>query len=97
MKNNRNFAIGVLTVTALILLVAVLHVYNDKPAYAEASVKSSGYVMCTGAFGQNTDVLYVIDVPTHKMRIYIADRQGNKREITPVTGEIDLEAAFTGK
>ena len=96
--NSRNFAIGVLSTTATILLVGVVLLYSrpDDVRADGMTASGGGYVVTVGSLTQNDEELvYVIDATTDKMIAYRFD--GNRRLIELVQGVdlAELEGAST--
>ena len=67
--DNKTFAIGVLTVTAAILMVAVV----NKPREAQAAevVRGRDYSCVTARLAQGDDGLYVVDGKTGLMAVFV--------------------------
>lgn len=88
--DSKNFAIGVLSTTATILLVGVVLLYS-RPDIVRAdgmTASGGGYIVTVGSLTQNDEELvYVIDATTEKMIAYRFD--GNRRQIELVQG-VDL-------
>ena len=83
----RNFAIGVLSTTATILLVGVVLLYS-RPNDVRAdgmTVSGGGYIMTVGSLTRNDeDIVYVLDTATDKMLVYRFDAQ--RRQIEMLQG-----------
>lgn len=74
--NHKDFAIGVLTVTATILLTAVLllTVLAPKPVHAYAQLdQGGGYTMFTVQVSDSTELLNVINHAAGLMNVYHYD------------------------
>lgn len=88
--DTKNFAIGVLSTTAVILFVGLL-IVQSRPSEVYASgmtTSGGGYIMTVGAMTQNDEeVVYVLDTRSQKLVVYRFD--GNRREIQILQG-IDL-------
>lgn len=85
--DSRNFAIGVLSTTATILLVGVILLFSRPDDVRADGMTSSGggYVVTVGSLTQNDEeIVYVIDATTDKMIAYRFD--GNRRQIELVQG-----------
>lgn len=71
--DTRNFAIGILSVTATILLTGLL-VIGTRPAPVLAdgmSVTGGDYVMLVGAYEEvDEEFVYLIDAPTERIIVY---------------------------
>jgi len=95
MKNTQNITIALLLVTAAVLgsLVVATYVNTSSPAYADTAVSKYNYIMCTGAWSQSQDFLYVINIGERKMNVYFLDQNRNALE---VIGQADLRQAFAG-
>lgn len=67
--DNKTFAIGILSVTAAVLMVAVV----NKPRQAEAAevVKGRDYTCVTARLAQGDDGLYVVDGKTGMMAVFV--------------------------
>lgn len=88
--DSRNFAIGILSTTAVILLVGLVIVHTrPNPVLASGMTTTSGdYVLTVGTTTiDNEEVVYVIDAPAEKLIAYRFD--GARREIQIVDG-VDL-------
>ncbi|RJP32738.1 MAG: hypothetical protein C4547_13560 [Phycisphaerales bacterium] len=92
MNPNKDLTIGVLSVTALILLVGLVIVQTrPAPAFAAGMTTSGGdYVMSIGKVQRSSpdDLLYVIDTVEEKMIAYTCDV--NRRELK-MTDAVDLK------
>ncbi|MCH7994324.1 MAG: hypothetical protein IIB57_07755 [Planctomycetes bacterium] len=73
--DSKNFAIGVLSTTAVILLVGVLIIHSQSsPARAAGMTTEGGkYVMTVGAIEPAEDLVFVINATAQKMIIYRFD------------------------
>ncbi|HNQ21961.1 MAG TPA: hypothetical protein PKK06_02595 [Phycisphaerae bacterium] len=82
--DSRNITIGVLTITAVILLVGVLTLnVRPEPALAAGMAAQGGdYVLTVGRVTTNDELLYAIDSSANKLVVYRFD--GNRRQIEPV-------------
>lgn len=81
--DSKNFTIGVLSITAAVLLVGLI-VVNVRPAPAigaETSALSGDFTISVGRVTQDTEALYVIDNITQRMLMY---------GITRKTGEVGI-------
>jgi hypothetical protein len=78
------FAVGVLSVTAVVLLVGIM-IAQMMPAAVHAdgmSVTGGDYTMTVGAFvDTDEEYLYVIDIPSSKMAVYRFDIPHERIEI----------------
>jgi hypothetical protein len=71
--DSKNFAIGVLSITAVILFVGLLIVHTTpRPALAEGMTIVNGeYAIAVGSVTRNDeDLVYVIDAPAEQLRAY---------------------------
>lgn len=71
--DSRNFAIGILSTTAMILLVGLFIIHTrPQPAFASGLTTTNGdYVITVGTTTINDEELvYVIDAPAEKMMAY---------------------------
>lgn len=79
MQDNReNLAIGVLSITATILLVGVILVLstgqNQALAFSGGNDRSGDYVIATGQFSSSTDLVFLVDAAANRLNIYGYDR-----------------------
>ena len=85
--DSKNFAIGVLSTTATILLVGVVLVHSrSNEALADGMTASGGgYIMTVGNLTQHDEeLIYLMDGATDKMVVYRFD--GSRRQIELVQG-----------
>lgn len=89
--DSRNFAIGVLSTTAVMLLVGLV-VVHSRPAPVQArgmTLVAGEYVLTVGSLDQvDEDLLYVVDNGESKLVTYRFDGIGNRIEV--VSG-VDLD------
>jgi hypothetical protein len=87
--DSKNFAIGILSVTAVILLVGILVIHSmPTPAAASGMTQTGGnYVLSVGRLNLNEEVLYVVDSSDAKVLLYAIDIA--RKQIVP-QGGIDL-------
>lgn len=83
-NNTKLFAIGVLAVTAVILVCAVAMVDRlpVAPAYAESPDRGGDYIMVAGETTRGEQVVYVIDIGSQELGVYSANVSNNR--IDPV-------------
>lgn len=82
--NSKDFAIGVLTVTAVILLTGliIIHAVSPKPAMAIGQNAEGGdYLVTTSQYNDYTELLMVFDTAQMKMNAYV---------FNPQTGQVEL-------
>ena len=89
--DSRNLAIGVLSTTAVILLVGLIVVHSrPEPAYASGvGVQAGDYVMAVARSDNRSELLCVIDAAVNGMNVYGYDF---KAGVLAVTDQIDLGA-----
>lgn len=94
--DSKNFAIGVLSTTALILLVGLI-VIQSRPAPVRAdgmTTHGGDYVMTVGALNRpDEDLLYIIDAPAEKMIAYRFDARTQRIEIVQGTDLAQMRSA----
>jgi len=91
--DKRDFTIGALSITAVILLVGLIIVNaHPQPAFAKAGVgvESGDYVLATGAYRIDEDLLYVIDAVAQLLIVYRFD-VNTWQNFSPTDG-VDLGA-----
>lgn len=94
MNDSKNLAIAVLSVTATILLVGVVlsGMWSPAPALANSQLDRGGdYIMLTGQFTQNSELVYVTDAAVQRMNIY--SYESSRRQII-LWDTIDLRGIF---
>ena len=72
MKDPKNMTIAMLCVSAAIL-TTVLILAGGQPAMADAPVAGGDYIIVTGAYSNNIDLLYIIDRTQQTMNAYVLD------------------------
>lgn len=88
--DSKNFAIGVLSTTAVILLVGVL-VIGSRPApvLGQMTVTKGDYIITVGNSPQlDEEYVYVIDAPEQKLAVY---RFNTPREQIDLLQGVDLK------
>jgi len=90
--DKKTFAIGTLSITALLLLLINL-IPMPSPALADV-IKDRDYQAVTGAIRQGGDGLFVIDNVTGKIGVFAYD---NARKGIATLDVQDVTAAFAGK
>jgi len=91
--DKRTFLIGVLSITAAVLLAANL----IQPRNAEASlvVKDNEYTAVTARISKGGEALYLLDNRSGRMAVLMYDP--NKRAVVPLTQGTDLTLAFNAR
>ncbi len=83
-SNAKNMAIGVLSITAVILLVGIIIVSSPaaKPAYA-GNVSSYGgdFTVTIGRVTRDAELLYLVDNTTERLLVYGLQRKTGKTAI----------------
>lgn len=87
--DRKSFAIGVLAITACILLVGFVMVLNTPPAYASGQLDRGGdYVMLTEQISTSTEGVVIVDGGSNRMVLYQFDY--NQKKLVLVDGfELD--------
>ena len=91
MKDSKNVTIALLCVSAAILATVLVLTQVSTPARAEGPVKGGDYIMVTGAYNKNEDLVYIVDIAQQKMNVYhlvIRDRALKLRD------QVNLKLAF---
>ena len=88
--DGRTFAIGILSVTACVLLVGyLLLAMQPAPAYATGQVDRGGdYILATQQLSNSQEGVIVIDTAARRMSLYILDM--NQHRIRPIHLNIPL-------
>lgn len=91
-------AVVVLLVGVNVLLVACLAAMTWGPsrAYAQAAPMASNYVMVAAEISDGVDGLYVIDLASREMHVFVPNRNQNDRRLLHA-GLRDLQRDFRGK
>ena len=90
MKNQQNFTIGLLVITAVILAVT-LFVQTSDNAYATAPDRGGNYIVINGSVSKSADLVYVINGATKTLLAYFADHNNGRINII---AKIDLAKEF---
>jgi hypothetical protein len=74
--DSRNLAIGVLAITAVVLLVGIIVINIQPPPALAGNISSYGgdYTLTVGRVADDTEVLYVLDNVTQRLVIYVINR-----------------------
>lgn len=70
---NQNYLIGLLAITATLLLTACLFVKTQQPAQGAFSIKDRDYIATTSPLQRGGDALYITDIRTGQMVVFIYD------------------------
>ena len=80
-----------MTAAVLTTLLVASWLYTE-PAYAGmASSKGGDYIMSAGAFNQESDFIYILDIANSKLNIYYANINTNA---IALGDSVDLAKAF---
>ncbi len=79
MKNPENVTIALLAVGAAVLTGLLLagHVYNAPACGGVSAVKDGDYIMTVGAYDQDNDFVYVVDIASNRMNLYYVNINTN--------------------
>jgi len=78
------FATGILSITAIVMLVGLIIVQSSPPAVRGDAMTVSGgdYLMTVGSLADtDEDYLYIIDTPSSKMAVYRFDTATDRIQI----------------
>jgi len=94
MNDQKNMTIGVLAITAVILLTAVvLTIGGSGKAMAMGQIDRGGdYILVTGQFSDSSELIYITDAAAQRMNIYSYDT--TTRQFT-LWDTVDLRRTFT--
>lgn len=98
MNDSKNTTILLLTITAAILTAILVSAYmmDGEAAYAGSSESRQGqYILGTGQYSKNMDLVYVIDVENQALITYAPNT--NRRTVETIGRRIDLESVFGGR
>ena len=97
---SKNFAIGVLSTTAVILLAALL-IIQTRPQTALAdgmTILSGDYSMSVGALTRNDeDLLYIIDSPQELLNTYRFDNRAKQIQLVQTISLKEMRGVGSGK
>ena len=93
--HDKNLAIGVLSITAMVLLVGLVIVSRQPSAFAAAGpgIQTGDYILTTGQFLPDEDLLYVVDAVQERLVVYRFDVR-SRQSFAPVDSH-DLAAMRT--
>jgi len=82
-KGTQNTTIVLLLITASILTAMLVSPYigGEPAAYGDASVRQGKYIMATGAFDKDIDLLYVVNIETQKLIVYAPNKPKRTLEV----------------
>ena len=94
-NNTQNTTIILLLITAGILTAMMATAYFDtgSTAYADASVRQGKYIMATGGYNKNIDLIYVVNVETQKLVVYAPNK--SKRTLERMGTPVSLQQTST--
>jgi len=88
-NNTQNTTIVLLLITAGILTAMLMSAYVGEPAaYGDSSVRQGKYIMATGGYDENIDMIYIINIETQKLCVYAPNR--GKRTIDRMGAAVSL-------
>ncbi len=70
MNQPKNITIALLCVSAVILAMMLI-LANVRTVQAETSIAGGNYIMVTGAYTENLELLYIIDRSQRKLNVYV--------------------------
>jgi len=93
-KSNENVTIVLLAATAVVLTCLLLATYmqTNEPAWAEAATRGGNYIVTTGEWNENLDLIYVINIAARKLNVYYGN---SKTRTLDLIETIDLEKVFS--
>jgi hypothetical protein len=96
--DSKSFAIGTLSVTAVILLAALV-ILGQLPESQASGVAMAGgdYMILSGYYQRNSEFLYIIDTATKRLNVYDYDMtRGKGRGELVVLQSVDLTKLLPG-
>ena len=99
--DSKSFAIGTLSVTAVILLAALAilgQLPESQPAQASGVAMAGGdYMILSGYYERNSEFIYIVDTATKRLNVYAYDMtRGKGRGELVVVQSIDLTKLLPG-
>jgi len=84
-----------LLITAAILTAMLMSgfVVTEPAAYGDSSVRQGKYIMATGGYDENIDLIYIVNIETQKLCVYAPNR--GKRTIDRMGLPVSLKASTT--
>jgi len=86
-----------LLITAGILTAMLLSPFvgTEPAAYGDSSVRQGKYIMATGGYDENIDLIYVVNIETQKLCVY-APNMG-KRTIDRMGTSVSLQTSAAAR
>ncbi len=76
MRDNQSYTIGVLSITAAVLLVGVILIPdragNSAMAFGQLD-RGGDYIILTGQFNENSELIYITDAAARRLNVYSYD------------------------
>jgi hypothetical protein len=99
--DTKSFAIGTLSVTAVILLAALVilgQLPDPQPALGSGVAMAGGdYMILTGYYERNAELVYIIDTATKRLNVYGYDKtRGKGRGGLAILQSVDLTKLLPG-
>ncbi|MDP6046204.1 MAG: hypothetical protein QGH94_13800 [Phycisphaerae bacterium] len=93
MNNTQNTTIVLLLVTAAILAAMLIPAFDDQGsvAYGDSSVRQGKYIMATGGYDENIDLIYIVNIETQKLCVYAPNLA--KRTIDKMGSAVPLQTS----
>lgn len=94
MQDRDNLTIGVLSITATVLVAAILlaTLVGPEPAYGIGQTDRGGdYIIVTGQFSDSSELIYITDAAAQRLNVYSYDWN---RGILVVWDSHDLKRVF---
>ncbi|QDV90647.1 hypothetical protein RAS2_17290 [Phycisphaerae bacterium RAS2] len=82
-------------VNLLLLATLILSTPSSSQAYAQAAPLAQNYLMVGGQIRRGQDALYVIDLATRRLHVFVTSRAQNDRKVFHA-GVRDLQREFRG-
>jgi hypothetical protein len=92
MRDAKTLTTALLAVSAAVLMTVMVLTTDSKPAHAgEASISAGDYVLVTGQYNADIEILYVVDRAAQRMNAYVLDLHKNDLILKD---QINLKLAF---
>jgi len=94
-KDTQNTTIVLLLVTAAVLTAMIIPTFidDDSVALANSTARQGKYILATGGFNQNIDLVYVVNIDTQKLVVYAPNLA--KRTIDKMGTAVSLKQGST--
>lgn len=96
MRDAQNITIGLLLVTAVILTGMLISTFTSTSsiAYGDTPLKQGDYILCTGAWSRDADLVYILNIATRQLNVYYSNVSKPRNKAIDLIDTVDLRRAF---